>query len=248
MNRMLAVLCASLLLCAPLARAQDDDMPDGDVDIVEKPKKKDDKKAPPKKEEKKKEQKKEEKKEEKKKEPPPEEKKKDDKPKAPIDDDSDILTVPADEKKAAPKPADKPADKTPDKPDEDDDEGGSRLISTDAPASVIDDDEPPPRASTSRSTASPVASPIDDGPMDDEDPPPPPTAEHEGDREGERPAVATIETKPEVPGEAEDGASGWVIAGATGGGLVLLAGAVAGTWFLVDALSPKVGSLTVTPH
>ncbi|HEU4570692.1 MAG TPA: hypothetical protein VFS07_08980, partial [Gemmatimonadales bacterium] len=43
----LALLAAALLVAAPMARAQDDDLPDGDVDLVEKPKPKAKKKDPP---------------------------------------------------------------------------------------------------------------------------------------------------------------------------------------------------------
>ncbi|OGQ15377.1 MAG: hypothetical protein A2138_10215 [Deltaproteobacteria bacterium RBG_16_71_12] len=231
MNRLIALVGAAALVCAPLARAQDDDMPDGDVDIVEKPKKKEEKKPPAKKEE----------------------KKKDDKRKrdAPIDDDSDILTVPAEGKKAPPaKPADKPSDKPGAGSDDgDDDVGGRRIISGDAPATVLDDDEPPARPAPTKPTARPLASPIDDGPIEDE-PEAPPAHATPGEEGGAAAAAAvtTVETKPPVPDQADDGTSGWVIAGAAGGGLVLLAGAVAGTWLLVDTLTPKTGALTVTPH
>ena len=46
----------------------------------------------------------------------------------------------------------------------------------------------------------------------------------------------------------EDHSTAWIIAGASTLGALLLVGAGAGGYFLVDALAPKTGSLVVTPR
>jgi hypothetical protein len=66
--------------------------------------------------------------------------------------------------------------------------------------------------------------------------------------EGDAARTKTIETAPEEP---EDAASStpWIIAGAAGGGALLLAGAGVGAFLLVSALTATPsGTLTVTPH
>lgn len=251
----IAIACAALLIVAPMARAQDDEMPDGDVDLVEKPKpkKKEPKKDDKRKEEKKKEEPKREepKREEPKKEPPPkrEEPKKEPKtePKrAPVDDDDDILTGGESGAKIAPRGDGKAVEpKAPDE-DEDEDEGGgkSRLLQTveEGPAPVTDEDDVPARPTK------PLVVEDDEPskaivPVADDEEPPPVIKPGEGD-------VVEIEpSRAEVPDEEDDGGDNtWVIAGATAGGLLLLAGAGVGGFFLVDALTPKTGSIVVTPR
>lgn len=262
---LLAVLCAAALLGAPgVVRAQDDDMPDGDVDIIEKPK--------PKPKKKKEEPKKEEpKKEEKKAEKPKEEPKKDKKAPPPSSDDDDILTGGDSGAKIAPKGSDANAKAAPPVEDEgegegdgedDEGEGGGRTRLLKAveqgPPPVVADDVP---------ARAPVA-PIDDSPIEDDVPARP---EAEGDelggdggdggkpgkpvitpKDGDAGDTTMVETGPtgdEKGGIDEDGGdSTWVIVGATAGGLLLLAGAGVGGFFVIDALSPKTGTVTVTPR
>jgi hypothetical protein len=76
----------------------------------------------------------------------------------------------------------------------------------------------------------------------------PETPAHADEESADGP-VKTVDTdKPTVPEETDDGGMGWIIAGATGGGLVLLAAAGVGGYFLVDALTAKTGTVTVTPR
>ena len=56
------------------------------------------------------------------------------------------------------------------------------------------------------------------------------------------------EPSSEEPPEAEESHMGWVITGATVGALAVVAGAGIGGYFLVGALTPKTGSITVTPR
>jgi hypothetical protein len=284
LQSLLAATLSSLLVVTPVfsgrARAQDDDLPDGDVDLVEKPKKKEDKKPPPpKKEEKKKDKPKEEKppKDEKppKEEKPPKDEKpskpekppKEDKPKkGAVDDDSDILTVPADDVPQKPKPGDKSDKDGKDGKDgkakpltvDDvsvDDEGGydgkARVLKSVEETPVVDDspieDEPPPRApvvkeAPERGFTKPEKpeKPLDDkiaAPIESDGA----GAGEDGDDDSGPVAVTT-------PEATDDGSMPWIITGATVGGLVLLAGAGVGGYFLVDALSTKTGSITVTPR
>lgn len=255
LQRILSVSTALAFLCAPAVRAQDDDMPDGDVDIIEKPKpkKREKKKEEPKKEEPKKEKAKE--------EPKPKEEPKKREPKEPKgkpapSDDDDILTGGDTGARIAPKPGDKAAPPPPPPvvEDEDEGEGGrTRLLKAieEGPPPVVEgDDDVPARAK-------PLA--IDDSPIEDDVPvvgdsadeggKPPVVAPAEGDEPSDTTVVDTPPTGDERGGLDEDsGDTTWVIVGATAGGLLLLAGAGVGGFFLVDAITPKTGTVTVTPR
>lgn len=234
--RACASLCAMLLLLPAPALAQDDDMPDGDVDIVEKPKKTAPKKAEPKREEKKAEPKKEEKKPEPK--PEPKDDKKDGrsgrKPIGSDDDVDDILTVPASAVpppvKATPPPP-PPAD--PALVDDAAPAGGGRVLVGG------DDDVPEPPPSSRLLDEDPPAKPLV-APVDTSDGQPVKV-------EGERSTTTEIETTVEEP-EEPAGSTPWIVAGAVGGGVVL-AGVVGGVVLLVGALTATPsGTVTVTPH
>ena len=60
--------------------------------------------------------------------------------------------------------------------------------------------------------------------------------------------VKAVDVKPKQPDDETNDGSGWVIASAAGGGIVLIAAAAVGGYFLVDALTPKTGSIVVTPR
>ncbi len=283
-SHVLALLAATLLVLAPAARvrAQDDDMPDGDVDLVERPHKR----APPKHEAPKKDtrKKKHEDKSADKSAPPKPKKHEDNKPPPrdrdrDLEDDSDILAPPPpDEDK--PKPPPKHEDKRPPPPeDKPADDSKSRVLHTvDAPVTPVVDDEPaapPPRHAASDdgerrrgpltsddAAGSAVDDDIPEAPHHDRAGPLPSVADQRdrslespdhaleatdtSDRDSDVGRVKTVDEKLQEPDDGDDGGVGWIIAGATGGGLVLLAAAGVGGYFLVDALSPKNGTITVT--
>lgn len=261
----LSLFLASLLLASPALRAEDDDMPDGDVDIVEKPKNRAEKKKEPEKKDEKKDDKKPEKKDEQKPEKPGKRDSKhrdgkahDDRPRA--DDDGDILTVPADDVPARPdktgkgektKPAPVRADDLSVDEDESDEPSNGRmrvLDSVPAPAGTnesIDDDLPAARGGSRPPAAHDDGSEGSGDEADDE-------VDHEGaesaGRHEDLDGLRAVETRGEEPEGSDDPGLPWVIGGATVGGILLLAGAGVGGYFLVDALLPKTGSLTVTPR
>jgi hypothetical protein len=267
-SRALASLIAGLLVSsfAPPLRAEDDDMPDGDGDVVEKPKKKEEKKKDPpkKKEEPKKEPKKEtKKKDEPKPEPKPEPKEppkrgndNDDDDALPAGDD-DILTAPKKEepKKEPPaKKADPKADLLSDVlADDDEDDLPARPRETPkaerAPlaSTPLDDDAVPSRTDRSVNINSDVdasadrAAKVDDAParaVDDDAPRAPRTS-----------TATVVETEIEEPDETEGAPTGLIVGGAVGGALVVLAGAGVGGYFLVQALaSGGTGTVVVTPR
>lgn len=225
LHRSLALALSSLVVLAPVARAQDDDdMPDGDVDIQEEKKKpkKQPKREPPKKAEQKA-------------EPPP---KKEPAPKkepkrAPGDDD-DILTgddAPA--PKVAPKTT--PAVSTNDLLVDDDDDmpatpppkaepkPAPKVITL--PARTLDD-EPPVRT-----VVDPARNP---DPEPGDDIPEAPV----------RPARSLDEPAP-ADDESEGPPTGLIVGGAIGGAVLVLAGAGVGGYFLFNSLQ-NAGSTTVT--
>jgi hypothetical protein len=195
------MFCAALLVSAPALGGQDDDMPDGDVDLVEKQKPK--RRAQP--------------------------RKKVDKPRvAPVVDD-DVLTEGNSGARIAPitpiKAAEEPAVL------DDDKEGGgtSRLVQP------IEETPVPPAAERKVDVPAPTPVAADDGVR--------PVKVLEGVENGDLPGPRATE-----PPAGADGGDAWVIAGATVGGLLILAGAGVGGFFLVDALAPKTGVITVTPR
>jgi hypothetical protein len=244
LQQLLAVVMAAFLVVPASALAQNDDMPDGDVDIVEKPKPKKEKKKEEKKEKKKEEApppKKEEpppKKEEpppKKEEPPPKKEKPGKKPAA--SDDDDILTdtgagaviggAAGAGAGAAAAGAGTPPVVAPLDPD-----AGARVI--------LSGDEPP--MATPPVEDEPPAKPIEDAPADA-------PADTMPAGTGDPSSTKTIETHAEEPDDASGGYTPWIVAGAAGGGLLLLAGAGVGGFLLINALtSQPSGTVTVTPH
>lgn len=264
-SRALASLVAGLLVSsfAPPLRAQDDDMPDGDADIVEKPKKKEEKKKDPpkKKEEPKKEPKKEtKKKDEPKPEPKPEPK---EPPKRGGDDDDalpagddDILTAPKQEEPKKDPPATKADPKADPKADllsdvlADDDEDDLPARPREAPkaeraplaSTPLDDDVVPSRTDRSVNINSDVeVKGADDDAarrVDDDAPRAPRTS-----------TATVVDTEIEEPDETEGAPTGLIVGGAVGGALVVLAGAGVGGYFLVQALaSGGTGTVVVTPR
>ncbi len=213
MQRTTAAACAALLLLAPMAHTQEDDMPDGDVDLVEKPR-------PPKKAE------------------PPKEspKKKRERKSEPTDDD--VLSREQSGVKIAPRVDAPPVVADDAEDDAEDDAGASRLVvpvkadtDADVPArpqqptplkdkvfEVVKDSEP-------EEARLPVLTPADDG----ED-------------------FIEIAPSPALPSDPDEAGSTWLVVGAAAGGLVLLAGAGVGGYFLVEALVPATGSVVVTPR
>jgi len=51
-----------------------------------------------------------------------------------------------------------------------------------------------------------------------------------------------------APTEGEGLPSGVIVAGAVGGAVLVLAGAGVGGWFLVQAIQPQAGTVTLTPR
>ena len=250
MKHLVASACAALLVAAPALRAQDDDMPDGDVDIIEKPKPRKkprrERKEEPKREEQKREEPKREepKREEPRKEPP----KREAPPKDVPSDDDDILTDGSSAVKIAPR-EEKAEPPPPPPPPED--TGKSRVLQAieDGPAPEVVDDDVPARPIITDDVeddvpARPIISDADEAPR--ERAVIAPVAE---DGDGDDIDTKVSDTAPERPTYDEDsGDSTWVIVGAATGGLLLLAGAGVGGFFVVDALTPKTGTITVTPR
>ena len=217
----LAAVLSFGLLAPPAVLAQDDDdMPDGDVDIIEQKKKPSPKKDPPKKAPEK-----------------PAEKPKPKKPPPKADDDiltGDPLPSVPPPKKTPPPPA-VSKDVMPEGDDEDDDEDDED-----------GDDEPPARGPEAVVPAQPVhvREVVDDDlpararepvkqPVVDEAPVPVPAAAMP------RRSVQDVEE----PGESEGAPTGLIVGGAIGGALVLLAGAGVGGYFLFTSL--QSGGVTV---
>ena len=223
----LAALLSLGLLAHPAVLAQDDDdMPDGDVDIIEQKKKPAPKKDPPKK--------------------APEKPAEKSKPKkSPPKADDDILTgdpLPAvpPPKKAPPPPAVSkdvmPEGDDEDDDDEDDDEGedepparGPEAVVPTQPVHVreVVDDDLPARA------REPVTQPVVD-----EAPLPVPA--------GAMPRRSVQDV--EEPGESEGAPIGLIVGGAIGGALVLLAGAGVGGYFLFTSLQSGGVTVIVQPN
>lgn len=225
----LSTFLVAAVLATPLARAQDDeDMPDGDVDIREQKKKPPPpKKDPPKKTEK----------------APP---KKDPTKKPPVDDEDGILTgdptpppAPPSKKVEPPKPPPVAVD------DEDEDMPGGDVdrvrepVAPRAPATVIDDEDEdlPPRAATPEPV---VAAPQV------------PRKASTDDAEARlvvTPPRRTVEPEvPEVPEDGEGAPTGLIVGSAIGGALVLAAGAGVGGYFLFTSLQPTGATITVSPR
>jgi hypothetical protein len=215
----LAAVLSFGLLAPPAVLAQDDDdMPDGDVDIIEQKKKPSPKKDPPKKAPEK-----------------PAEKPKPKKPPPKAEDDiltGDPLPAVPPPKKAPPPPA-VSKDVMPEGDDDDDEDED-------------DDDEPPSRVPEAVGPTQPVhvREVVDDDlpararvpetqPVVDEAPVPVPAAVMP------RRSVQDVEE----PGESEGAPTGLIVGGAIGGALVLLAGAGVGGYFLFTSL--QSGGVTV---
>ena len=228
LNKCLGLILSCGVFLAPIARAQDDDdMPDGDIDIQEekkKPKKATPKKDPPKKAA-----------EPLKKADPPAKKAE---PKRTPSDDDDILT--GDD---APKP--KTTTRAPSLNDvlvdDDDMPGGSapavkkaepkreptRVITL--PTRRLDDDEPPRREIANPARA-PAPQPGDDIP------------------ETVTPVRRLDETAPDDD-ESEGPPAGLIVGGAIGGAVLVLAGAGIGGYFLFSSLADSgTTSVTIVPR
>ena len=237
-----SLLATALLLSTAVLADDDDDMPDGDADLAEKPKK-----VVPKKEARK----------EAKKEPRKAQPKKEQEPEQPQpggsdskgrdDDDDDILV---DEPVA---PVKKPE------------------VRSAPPADIEDstlDEEPPVRA---REAVKEGRSSLPTRRLDDETPPidtersvdgesqsPPrstqperPTPKDNGDREAvkPKPKMHTIDSPVSEPDEAEGAPTGLIMASAIGGVIVVLAGAGVGGYFIVQALqTTATGTVVITPR
>ncbi len=258
LQKLCALLLASAVLWTPLSRAQDDEMPDGDADLVEKPKKKD----PPKKDPPKKEAKKPKKEEPKKDEPKPEPKKPE--PKPPADDDDDLLTGDDPPPRTAPPPKEPPPKKGADPlienvlvdEDEDDLPAGSTGARTrepvkeeraPLPTTALDADDPPSRTDRSVNVRGDDDLPVDGAAKKAAERAPVGDA---NDGDGNDGDMKSIEVNPiDEPDESEGAPTGLIVGGAIGGALVLLAGAGVGGYFLVQSLSGGGGgTVTINPR